>query len=291
MPGDDHRAPLGLLAGDDQIEQLVEPGQHARDAAAARQIDHRVADGGEDVARGDHVRAPEEHHAVAVRMRGRQVDHLHGLAVVEEVLARAREGLRRPGRDRRRRLRPGGRAEPVEGLLVGDDLGPRPEARAHLGDAASRRRQPRRPDLLVAPHVVRVRVGVDDVAHRPRGQCPDRREQGIGARGRAGVDDDRPEVADLHDDVGPGSDDDVHTALHVHCVRTGVARRRCRRGRGLAVAGHARGQRARQHGGRDRQRRDPTADFPGQSFQTRAAARGAHRLGAPGAGIFFMYSG
>ena len=64
------------------------------------------------------------------------VDDLHALAVVEELLVLAGERRRRPGGHRRRRLRTGWSAHPIQRLLVRDDLGARAGAGADDGDAA-----------------------------------------------------------------------------------------------------------------------------------------------------------
>ena len=71
-------------------------------------------------------------------------------------------------------------------------------------------------DALVAADVIDVRVGVDDVAHRPRRQLPQRGQHAPGVVGGARVHDDQAQVTDLHGDVRAGAKDRVDVALHFH---------------------------------------------------------------------------
>ena len=66
-------AALRAVLGDGQVEDPVQPVEHALDAAAFVDLDHRVADRRIQVAGADDFRMPEEHDAVAVGRGGRRV--------------------------------------------------------------------------------------------------------------------------------------------------------------------------------------------------------------------------
>ena len=69
-------------------------------------------------------------------------------------------------------------------------------------------------DGRVAPRVVRVRVRADDVADRPAGQFPNRRQQRIAQLLAQGVDDEDALPAHLDGHVAVFPDQHVHVALH-----------------------------------------------------------------------------
>ena len=95
-PGIDHGAAFVDVAGDGDVHDRVQRVDVAIDGAAVGHVDKRIHHGREEIARGDHVRLPEEHHAVAVGVRVRLMDDLHSLPVEQELAPLGDEGLGRP---------------------------------------------------------------------------------------------------------------------------------------------------------------------------------------------------
>ena len=83
---------------------MIQPFDDAVDRAALGSVDHRIGGRAEQLARGDHVGAPEVHHRVAVGERGGLVQQNDPLAV-EEVTQLHRVGVVRISRQRARWVR------------------------------------------------------------------------------------------------------------------------------------------------------------------------------------------
>ena len=184
MPREDQRVGSGA-AGDD-AERLDRAGQ----AAAVVAIDHREGDRAEYVPHDHHVRIPEVDDAVAVRVRGGHREDVHLLAIQmdRDVLAVGE------GRQRQR----------------GRSLG-QPQPHAVLGHD----HQPHAAEVLVAPHVVAVHVGVDHETDVTVGDPADRRQNPVRQRGELVVDHDDAVVADRQSDVASAARDVVHRAAHM----------------------------------------------------------------------------
>ena len=233
MARDDVGAAFLHRLRDRDVEHVVQRRDDPGDVAAARGIDERVRRRDEQVAGDDHVRLAEVHDAVAVGVSRRLVDDLQRLPVEEELLLLRDVGVGRPRGRRERRLLPGGRAHAVQDVFVRDDAGADARARAHVaaGDGAAQL-----PDEVVATHVVRVHVRVDDVANRLVADGADGGHDLLGVGRETGVHQQHAVVAHLQRDVAAGADQHVDVALHVQDVELGVSRPRGRRRRSAPSA-------------------------------------------------------
>src|SRR5215813_1445780 len=97
VAGNHYCAALLGFSRDGQIENAIQPIYNSLKAPSPRQIDHRIAIGVHDVARGDHVGTPEEDYAVAVSVRRGRMMQLDRFAVEEQLVAAADVCLGRPG--------------------------------------------------------------------------------------------------------------------------------------------------------------------------------------------------
>ena len=263
-PGHDHRAALLVVGGHRQLDDPVQRGNHAVDAAALRPVEHRIADGREHVAGHDHVGPPEEDDAVAVGVRVRLVQHLHRLVVEEEVVLVVEERVARATRPRGRAVPPPATvgAHPVQHVLVRDDAG---VAAGVAAEAAAERHavRPRRARLgqrLVAAGVILAGLGVDDEVNRLVGNaCGWRRApRSTASRGSVSTTS-TPSVARVHHHVALGRDEHVDLSLDVQHLHLAGRRRRQRRPSFIDGAGRG-GRRA----GRIGLRRATAGDRLGQ---------------------------
>ncbi len=86
---------LEHLARHGQIQEAIQAGDRAVDAAAIGEVDHRVAVGPEEIAGGDDVGAAEhDHRAGVVRRRVVVIEH-DRLAVEREIARRLEVGVER----------------------------------------------------------------------------------------------------------------------------------------------------------------------------------------------------
>ena len=154
----------------------------------------------------------KKHEAVAVGVRRRLMQHLNGLSIHEQILLLGEKGIGRPGIERHSRLL---LRHSQENVLVSND----PGAFARIGDGSrdvsSRDGAARPREVRVAPGVIAVDVGVDDVANGLVRQLPNRREHLAAEFGKHGIDHDHPVVADLDGDVA------AHTHQHVNVALDG----------------------------------------------------------------------
>ena len=192
----------------------------ALDAAAALQVDHRVAGLVEDIARSNDIRPAEHHHHVAVGVRGRLVQQLDRLVVDVHVLLRDKERRGRPRATGVGDDLAGRRAHPAEDVLVGDDDG------ALLDQFPRRNERPELVDRRVAARMLRIGVGIHDVAdgfvgnHADGGHCP------CAHRFRAGIYDEQALRSNLHGHVGAGPANHVDIARNLHDLDVTAERRR-----------------------------------------------------------------
>ena len=121
--------------------------------------------------------------------------------------------------DRKWRLRPGRRAHPVEDVFVGDHGG---ASRRICADVAAGNRLANLGEVLVAPDVIGMGVGVDDVADRLVGELPDLRQNLVAHLREGRVDQQHPVVSHLNGDVAAGADEHVDVPLNRQRVHLDV---------------------------------------------------------------------
>jgi hypothetical protein len=202
----------------------------------------------EQVARRDHVRPPEKHHGVTIRVRVRHVDQLDRLVVEEQVLAGREVGFDGPALPRDHRLLRVRvhRTDTIEHVLVRPDRRSRRHANTHATHILAGRRDDR-----VAARMVRVIVRIDDVVELPVRQLAQFRKDGFCILDQARIDNQHAFVADLDGDVPACAADHVDIAAHM--LNDKLRGRGSSRLRGTAAAGGLRrmggkSQRAQQHG-------------------------------------------
>ena len=176
-------------------------------------IDEREAVPEERVAHVDHVRSPEVHDGVAVRVSVRHVERIQLVPVeVERHVLRERDDGQRAVRTRRLRRR-----FPADTLqhLVHVEALPDVFVRHDKG--------PRLSEILVAPRVVPMPVRVEHEADRLGRYRPDGSQNLVGQRRVLVVDDEDSVVADEDSDVAARAEQHVHTRgdplrLDLDCV-------------------------------------------------------------------------
>jgi hypothetical protein len=190
VAGNDLRAVVDLR------EDALDAAHDAAQRAAARQIDEWVPGAHVHVAHVHHVRAPEVHRRVAVRVRRGQVNRRYLVAVDVErhgiVEGDDRQGARRCGQ-----------------LLALDELDELPSRHAPADVVVGDEQRAGLAHVLVAAGVIEVPVGIEDEPHRPVGQRGDGGED-LGRQGRELVVDDEDRVGtDGESDVAAGAVQDV----------------------------------------------------------------------------------
>ena len=213
------------------------------------QVDDREGRCHERVARDDDIRLAEEHDRVAVGVRRRLVQHLHGLAVEVQLLLRGEERVRRPRGERDLGLTLRWRAHPFHHVLVRPDergIGRRPGL---ARDVAAGHRLPCRGHLDVPAGVIAVHVRVDDVADRfVAGDLANLGDELVGQRLDQRVNDEDAVLTHGERGVREPSDRKVDVALHGPHPHLDVGEVR------LTLGLPREPGRARQGGGRDQRR-------------------------------------
>src|SRR5678815_5782655 len=103
--GDDYSAALLILSGNGDIQNAVQALDDAGDAAALLWIEPRIGGHIEDASGADDVRASEENDRVAVCVRPRDMEKLHGLSIDEQRPFLCVVGVSGPGVRRNLRVR------------------------------------------------------------------------------------------------------------------------------------------------------------------------------------------
>ena len=179
VAGNDHGAALRAELRNRQIQNAIQTVQNAVDAAALVHFDHGIAIRAQDIAGADHIGVAEEHDAIAVGVRIRQVENLHAFAVekLAELVGRRAERLGRPESVRHRSLAcHAGLAHAMENVLMRDDLGCGRHAHGRKRNADDLRFGGQLGEPFVPAGVIRIDAGIDNETNRlgRRGRADDR---------------------------------------------------------------------------------------------------------------------
>ena len=214
MARNDVGATLFVVLGDSQIQDVVQSVQLPLNAAAASDIDKRIAGSDKYVAGADDIGMAEEHDAVAIGVSNFLVQDVHRLVIEPQSLAIAKEGIGRPGVCGCRRLISGSHAHAIEQRLVGNNRGAFGSIRDVAGNIRSRDGDAGRAQLRVPTGVIRMNMRIDDVLQGlVWSQFADGCDHFIGGLRESGVDDQDAHLAHLHRDVPSRAHQHVDVAL------------------------------------------------------------------------------